>query len=165
MLVTDFRLVGSLSEPAYAQLAADDWCPKVIRGRFLAFLMVLLIATMITLAALFGVFRYKGIYQQILFSKLNVDFENKSVTALAPYSIIPTLIALSIKLWWASIDETFRRLQPFVTMAEKATPNSRGATSSYANTPLIWTAVKAAMNREFLLTVVAIGAVLTQICK
>jgi hypothetical protein len=151
MLVTDFRLVGSLSEPAYAQLAADDWCPKVIRGRFLAFLMVLLVATMITLAALFGVFRYKGIY--------------KSVTALAPYSIIPTLIALSIKLWWASIDETFRRLQPFVTMAEKATPNSRGATSSYANTPLIWTAVKAAMNREFLLTVVAIGAVLTQICK
>lgn len=39
--------------------------------------------------------------------------------SIAPYSIVPTLIAVILKLCWATLDSTVRRLAPFLQMLKR----------------------------------------------
>jgi len=128
-------------------------------------ILVSLTALIATLAALFRTFQDSGISQSHLTSRPGLSTDNSSLTSIAPYSIIPTLIAVGVKLWWDSMDQTFRRLQPFMSMARRPTPTTQSTSLSYINTPLIWTAGKAAQNQHFLLALVATAAVLTEICE
>jgi len=137
----------------------------VIRGWLLIALLTLLLALVATLVVLFAMYRNSGIYQHFLVTTINIQFRNRAIEALAPYSIIPTLIAVSIKLWWESIDQTFRRLQPYVSMACRPTRSSVGASLSYTTTPVGLVAGKAAKSQQWLLALVAVGALLAQICE
>lgn len=47
-----------------------------------------------------------------------------NITTLAPYSTVPTLVAVGIKLWWATMDSASRRLTPFLAMAKSPAPKS-----------------------------------------
>ncbi|KAE8449814.1 hypothetical protein EG329_007291 [Mollisiaceae sp. DMI_Dod_QoI] len=140
-----------------------DWRPKILRGSLLAPLLLLLAALVITIAVLYAKYHKSGIYQSFLVSTLNFRIDNLSLEALAPYSIIPTLIAVGVKLWWGSVDETFRRLQPYVSMAHHPSQSTRMAGLSYINAPLLWAVGKAATYRHWLLVVVATGAFLSEI--
>jgi len=144
---------------------SDDWRPKVLRGWLLALLLLLLTSLVIGLAVIFSKFRTSGLYQSFLVSGVNIKVDSKSLESLAPYSIIPTLIAVCVKLWWSSVDETFRRLQPYISMAQDQTQSTKATTLSYLNSPLGWAAGKAARHRHWLLTIVAVGAVLSEICE
>jgi hypothetical protein len=155
------NVFSASTDSEIASLAAYDWCPKIFRGRVVGLQLTALIVITVTLAALFGIFLRTGISQSLVVPRSAWD--GRSLTALAPYSIIPTLIAIGIKLYWASMEGDFRRLQPYVAMTRKPTPYLRGA--SYFNIPLLWTVGKAALSRDFLLSAVAAGAVLTQVCE
>ncbi|CZR53400.1 uncharacterized protein PAC_03278 [Phialocephala subalpina] len=145
------------------QPKSEDWRPKVLRGRLLVPLLLLLVALVITLAVLYAKYRSSGIYQSFLVSTLDFKIDNRSVEALAPYSIIPTLIAVGVKLWWGSVDETFRRLQPYVSMAHHPHESTKMTVLSYLSAPLLWAVGKAAAHRHWLLVVVAAGAFLSEI--
>lgn len=137
----------------------------MIRAWLLIMFLTILLALVTMLAVLFAMYHSTGILQRLLVTSLNIHIRNREVEALAPYSIIPTLIAISVKLWWESIDQTFRRLQPYVSMARNPTGKLAGASLSYHGTPVGWAAGKAANSRHWLLTLVAIGALLAQICE
>ncbi|PVH89113.1 hypothetical protein DL98DRAFT_565261 [Cadophora sp. DSE1049] len=141
----------------------QDWRPKLLRGWLLGPLLLFLTALVIVISVLFAKYRRSGIYQSFLVSSVNIKVDNRSIEALAPYSIIPTLIAVGVKLWWGSIDEIFRRLQPYVSMAVEPTKARSGTTLSYISSPLVWAVGKAARYRHWLLAVVATGAFLTEI--
>ncbi|KAH7399809.1 hypothetical protein BKA64DRAFT_722635 [Cadophora sp. MPI-SDFR-AT-0126] len=142
---------------------AQDWRPKLLRGWLLGPLLLFLAALVIVISVLFAKYRRSGIYQSFLVSSVNIKVDNRSREALAPYSIIPTLIAVGVKLWWGSIDEIFRRLQPYVSMAVEPTKGRSGTALSYISSPLVWAIGKAARYRHWLLAVVATGAFLTEI--
>jgi hypothetical protein len=153
------------SSEMYNEVNSKDWRPKPLRGWVLALLLISLGSILVTLSILFSVFRDSGVSQTSLASNSHSNNDNSALTALAPYSIIPTLIAVGIKIWWDSIDQTFRRLQPHVSMAQGPTSNSRGIDLSYVNSSILWIVGKAVSNRHFLLALITTGAVVSEICE
>jgi hypothetical protein len=141
------------------------WRPKILRGWVLTLFLISLAAILVTLGILYHTFANKGISQQPLTSNPSIINDNSALTTLAPYSIIPTLIAIGIKLWWDPIDNTFRVLQPYVSMAKGPTTPSRGTDLSYVTSPVIWDIGKTLANRHFFLAVIVTGALLSEICK
>lgn len=137
----------------------------MIRGRLLITLLALLLGLVTGLTAIFVIYRGRGIYQNLLTTTLDITFKNNTVEALAPYSIIPTLIAVGVKLWWESIDQVYRRLQPYISMARKPTKASVGIYSSYSTAVVGWAAAKSIHHRQWLLALVTIGTLFVQICK
>jgi hypothetical protein len=83
----------------------------------------------------------------------------------APYSIIPTFLAIGVSLWWQIIDKTFRRLQPYLAMSKQPVSIKHSSALSYQSSYLAWAAVKAAMHKHWLLAVITIGSTICQIRK
>lgn len=126
---------------------------------------MLLLALIICIGILFAFSRGPGLYESAFVYQLNVSIFKSPVATLAPYSIVPTLVAVTVSLWWGSLEETFRRLQPFVTMTKEPTAISCGATLSYASSYLLWAAAKAISKSHWVLALVCMGAFFAQICK
>ncbi|RDW71544.1 hypothetical protein BP6252_08107 [Coleophoma cylindrospora] len=141
----------------------SDWRPQLLRGWQLIVFLTLLVGIVAALASIYAKYRNTGLYQRFLVSSVNINLDNTSIQAFAPYSILPTFVAVMVKLWWGSIDETFRRLQPYISLAKNPTSNAKGTTLSYISSPLVWAAVKAGRHRHWLLASVATGALLGEV--
>lgn len=102
-----------------------------------------------------------GLYQSAF--TYQTEFRSSELLTFAPYSIIPTLLAVGVVLWWESIDETFRRLQPYVTMAKQAVPITPVVGLTYLSTLSVTSMVRALGNKHWLVALVSFGAVLGQI--
>lgn len=159
---TDLFSAGIFSDAAL--LATYTWCPKMLRGPVLLFLFVSSVTTAVALAVIFGIFRTKAISQFPMVPESSQTFRDRAIAALAPYSIIPTLVSLGIMLCWVSMAATFRSLQPYVSMTRKATLE-RTTPLSYNLISLLWTIGMSAFDRNFLLALVATCAVLSQVCE
>jgi hypothetical protein len=59
-------------------------------------------------------------------------------TTLSPHSIIATFVAVTVSLFWDSIDKPLRRLQPYLAMTREPSPISQGASLSYQTSYWIW---------------------------
>lgn len=128
--------------------------------------MLLVFATLIVgLAILYVEARRSALHQTFFVYQHNFSAENRFVTALAPYSIIPTLIAILVKLWWSALEDTFKRLQPYIMMAREPTMVSRGLEISYSHTKSLWTVWKAISNKHWLLALICLGAFWTEVCE
>ena len=115
--------------------------------------------------ALFAISKESLLYESFFIYQKNVSI-GKGVTAdIAPYAIIPTLLAVIVKLWWGGLDSTFRRLQPFIAMTRHPVRVSEGFTLSYANMFMLWASWKARKHRHWLLALITLGAFLTEVCK
>ena len=85
-----------------------DWRPTVLRGwNGLAILIVFTIL-IVGLVILYVEAHRSALHQTVFVYEFKFSLENKALTALAPYSIIPTLIAVLIKLWWSALEDTFK---------------------------------------------------------
>jgi hypothetical protein len=144
-------------------IKSKNWRPKVLRGWVLALLSISLAAFLVALGISFSVFHDTGIFHTPFKSNPDVSNDNSALIALAPYSVIPTLLAVCVKLWRGSIDDTFRRLQPYISMAQGPVPVSRGSNLSYINSPVLWIVGKAISNKHFLLALVTIGTLLSEV--
>lgn len=142
---------------------SKDWRPRILRGWVLALFTISLVAILVTLGILFHTFFNSGISSRPFSSNPSNNNDNSALVAVAPYSIIPTLIAVGIKLWWDPIENTFRTLQPYVSMAQWPTPPSKGTELSYFISPVLWVIGKATMNRHFFLASITLGGLLSQI--
>ena len=105
------------------------------------------------------------LYQTIFVYQKNFSVGRGITADIAPYSIIPTLLAVMLKLWWGALESTFKRLQPFVTMTRRSTIATHGITLSYVDSVMLWASYKALNNRHWLLGLITFGAFLTEICR
>jgi hypothetical protein len=139
--------------------------PGLLRLPALIGLIVVLIAVVVGVCVLWHFAVSVGLYEKAFVYHVNISFLSNSISSVAPVSMIPTLIATIIGLWWSAIDDTFRRLQPFLAMADGDPPISRGAGLSYQSSFWLWACFKAAMNRHWLLSLLTFGSTLSPVCK
>lgn len=161
----DMSDVSQLSTGVYsdaASLETNNWCPRVLQDRILQIFLASIIIIALILAVLFGVFHGKAISHSVLIPGSNLEYTDEVVVALAPYSVIPTFICLGIMLFWASMVKTLRTLQPYISMTKKTSLSPRNP-PSFINFSLLWTIGSAAWNREFLLSLVAVCGILSQV--
>ena len=141
-----------------------SWKPFVLRRIYglalIAFLLVLLVA----IAVLYGLSNGPGLYEKAFVYQTQISLWRGSSTTIAPYSIVPTLVAVGVSLWWGSLDDSFRRLQPYISMAKRPTANPAGASLSYGGSYLLWAVSKALTKRHWLLALVCTGTCLSQVC-
>ena len=117
------------------------------------------------IAALFAESRRSALYQTIFVYQKNISVGKGFTTDIAPYSIIPTLLAVIVKLWWGALEGTFKRLQPSVTMARRPTKASEALSLSYVDSVMLWASWKASKNKHWLLALITLGAFLTEVCE
>ncbi|KAH8599119.1 hypothetical protein B0O99DRAFT_613050 [Bisporella sp. PMI_857] len=158
-----FSETSSHAIAAYNAANSKNWRPKVLQLWFLGPLLVSLFAIIIALSLLFALFQNHGIAQVHIASPFDPSRNNPTFIDLAPYSIFPVLMVVGLKLWWDSMDQKLRKLQPFVSMVKEPPGVFNGSKLSYVATPILWLVWKAARNRHLLLALVAVGAVLLEI--
>jgi hypothetical protein len=83
----------------------------------------------------------------------------------SPHSVIATLLAVGVALWWDAIDKRLRLLQPYLAILDKLLEVRYAAATYYRSSYWLWAAAKALLNRHWLLCVVTVGTTLSQICK
>lgn len=106
-----------------------------------------------------------ALYQTIFVYQKTFSIGGSVTADLAPYSVLPTLLAVIVKLWWGALDCTFRRLQPYVSMARRPTKAPEGLTLSYIDSVMLWASWKAFKNSHWLLALITMGAFFTEVCK
>jgi hypothetical protein len=142
-----------------------DWRPFTLRRKAGFLLAIALLCVMAALAAVYAVSKKHPLYQSAFVYSSDINFGKLSVTTLAPYSIIPTLVAVGIKLWWGTIDSAHRRLAPFMAMADNSKTTSKSPTNSYITTPILWVTILAARRRHWLLALVTFGALISEVLQ
>ena len=162
-MLTCFEETSSHAIAAYKEASSKNWRPKLLRWWLLGPLLVSLFAIILAAAISYSLYSDSGISQSLVSSEFNLNRDDKLLIDWAPYSIVPTLLAVALMLWWDAMDQKLRQLQPFVSMTKQATSLENGAKLSYAATPILWIIGKAARNQHLLVSVVAFGVLLSQI--
>lgn len=139
--------------------------PIVLRTWLIACLGSLLSIVLISIVVLYWYSIDHGLYQSFFTHRTAIDIANMQLGTLAPYSIIPTFVAVLISLWWGSLEAYFRRMQPYLTQARGPTPAREGSGVSYQSSYLLWAAFRALHRKHGLLALMCTGAFLTQVCK
>lgn len=125
-----------------------------------AFLAVLLIAV-----AVLKKFANKADLDQAVFT-YQIDLDKLGhLGKFAPFSLIPTILGITLGLWWNELDRSLKYLQPYVSMSRSPTEISRGAGVTYESSHWLWAAIKAAKNKHWLLSLVTLGTLLAQTGK
>lgn len=75
---------------------------------------------------------------------------------------IVTLMAVGIKLGWGALDTTTRLMEPFYILSRRHAP-PKTLTLDYTAMPFAWVAIKALLNRHYVVFAVGFGTVMTEI--
>ncbi|KAJ5137520.1 hypothetical protein N7526_003753 [Penicillium atrosanguineum] len=142
---------------------SENGTPKLLRLPALITLVVSLIAVVVGLAVLYHYAEGSDLYAKAFVYQFDFTFRGSSVSSIAPFSMIPTLIAVGLGLWWSAIDDNFRRLQPYLGMTTHNPPIRSGVNLSYQSSYWFWAAGKAAFHRHWLLFIVTLGSSLSPV--
>jgi hypothetical protein len=74
--------------------------------------------------------RRSELHQAFFTYRANIKLLGHSNT-VSPLSVIPTLLAIVVTLWWESVDTTCRTVQPYISMQHDAKRPSQGIALSY----------------------------------
>ncbi|KAL5316511.1 hypothetical protein ACEPPN_015559 [Leptodophora sp. 'Broadleaf-Isolate-01'] len=140
-----------------------QWEPKVLSTWAIVGLIFVLSALLVTIAVLYWYSQSHGLYQSAFVYQVEWNIGDYSLGYIAPYSIIPTLFAVIVGLWWGALESIFRTAQPFISMAKGPTTGGKGAGLSYQSSYLAWAGVRAVSRKHWLLAFVCTGAFLSQI--
>jgi hypothetical protein len=102
------------------------------------------------------------LYNSAFVYELDVEVFKATVS---PFSLLGTLIAVGLALWWDAMEKNMRILQPYLSMAKGPRVVRRGTGLSYQSSYWVGAAVKAASNRDWLLSLVTVGTTLSQVRK
>jgi hypothetical protein len=140
----------------------SDNRPALLRLWMGGLLLVVLLIILASLIALYTISRTIGIHQSaFVYEKSFSLFEH--ARKFAPFSILPTFIAVGVKLWIAAIGDTLKRFQPFISMVDAPSTVERSLLAEYANTPLVLIPLKAAKHNHRVLVLIGLGALATEI--
>ncbi|KAF2828273.1 hypothetical protein CC86DRAFT_405278 [Ophiobolus disseminans] len=136
------------------------WKPTPLRLWNISLIFVYIAALLIAVSILYHFAVQNRLYKTAFVYEATVRWLQSAT--FAPYSIIPTLMAIGVGLWWDTIDKTLRRLQPFLSMSKTPTPIDNGAGLSYQSSYVTWTASKALSRKHWLLAMITTGSI---VCK
>ncbi|KAK6373895.1 hypothetical protein LTS17_007864 [Exophiala oligosperma] len=151
---------GTVDDPLAKR---DEHLPFPLRLYAGMLLLLLLALVFAAISTLFALAQTVGLYESAFTYQTDLVPSGSSLFTFAPYSIIPTLLAVIIGLWWDGLDDTFRRLQPFVTMSRKAVAVSPIIGLSYLPTYSVVSVVKALRNKHEHVALVSTAAILVQV--
>ncbi|TGJ83738.1 hypothetical protein E0Z10_g5028 [Xylaria hypoxylon] len=137
--------------------------PTLFRPWLLALLFVFLSLTLATIAKLYQLSEIRGLYETIFVYNIGVSIGGRNLGSVNPASLLTTLIAVVIGLWWGTFDTTLRKIQPYLALAKSPAPGYKGIAVSYKSSYLLWAAYRAAKRRHWVLLLVSMGAFLAQI--
>lgn len=126
----------------------------------LAYVLALLIAT----AILFKFAGTSALRQTFFIYRANIEMFGHDAS-FSPFAIIPTFLAVGVTLWWDSIDQACRALQPYLAISYDTETPSRGIGLSYASSFWLWASAKAAKNRHWLLSLITLTTFMMQARK
>ncbi|CAD0087627.1 unnamed protein product [Aureobasidium vineae] len=135
--------------------------PAVLRLRVGIPLVCFLLLLLVGLAVLYNLSSKTGLYQTSLVYQIHIDLAHASAT-LAPYSVIPTFLAIGAKLWFAMASDTVQRYQPFLAMIKTPTELSKSVSVEYLNTPTALVSLKALRSSHWLLALLGAGTLATE---
>ncbi|PSN74373.1 hypothetical protein BS50DRAFT_539590 [Corynespora cassiicola Philippines] len=115
------------------------------------------------LITLYILARESRLYKSAFVWETNLPFFSSQISAFAPFSIVPTILAIGISLWWSSLDATLRRLQPYLAMSKEPLKPKDGVCLSYQSSYWAWAMVKALKHRHWMLVAITLGTTLSQI--
>lgn len=127
-------------------------------------LLIFLLVLLASIAAFYRISCTSGIHQVPFVYEFKTQIFDTAAT-LAPYSILPTLLAVGVKLWVAAVGETLKRFQPYITMATAPTPLVDSVLVEYLNAPVALVSFKAVKHSHWILAVAGLAALATEICK
>lgn len=136
--------------------------PSILRVWMGVSLLATLVAVIAVLAVLYRLSQTVTLHQQALVYEAHLSVASVA-TSLAPYSIVPTLLAVGIKLWYGAVEGTLKRLQPFSAMLDRPRPLKDSIFVEYANSPLIFGSIKALRHSDWILAFACLGALGTEI--
>lgn len=134
----------------------------MLKKKWLLALLVLLVVLAIVLLVLRRYAMQERLYRTAFTYEINLGLVN---TTLSPHSIIATFVAVTVGLFWDSVDKPLRKLQPYLYMTRGPSATLQGALLSYQTSYWIWAAIKAARHKHWVLCPVTFGTTLTQICQ
>lgn len=140
-----------------------DWRPRVMRLKTLTALLASLACLVVGLAVLKHYADRAELFQTFFVYQTSIPIFNKRISSIAPYSIVPTVLAVAVGLWWDSLDKSFRLLQPYLSMSKTTPSLSEGAGLQYQTSYWAWASFRAAKNRHWLLFAVTLGSTLSQV--
>ncbi|KAI1745585.1 hypothetical protein F4680DRAFT_455708 [Xylaria scruposa] len=126
-------------------------------------LIIILTIVMIVILTLYIYSQGHELYQKAFVYSVSVSVKGVDLGDVNPASIITTLVAVTIGLWWGSLDTNLRRAQPFLALATGPVNGFKGASTSYRSSYLLWASARAARRKHWLLFLVCTGAFLSQI--
>lgn len=157
------RLKQRREEKPQRKLKSLDWRPAVLRLRYLTILAVFLTLLIVGLVVLKHFADQHELSQTAFVYQTQISFFNKTVPTIAPYSVLPTFLAVVVSLWWDSLDKSLRGLQPYISMSKSSPSLKKGAGMQYQTSYWVWAAFRAVKNQHWLLLVITIGSTLSQV--
>jgi len=149
--------------PILDEQTRQQWIPFVLQPWSLGSLLVFITTILVTTAILYWFATVHGLYQSAFVYRAAVSIGDITIGTVAPYSILPTLLAVLVGLWWGSIESEFRLVQPFLAMIKAVTRSREGANVTYRTSYLLWAAYKAMHRKHWVLAFVCLGATFSQI--
>jgi hypothetical protein len=154
---------GKAASMASPQSKKSDRRPPVTRLRVMLSLLFYLLILAVALAILYHFARKSLLYQTAFVYQTDLSFFNNHMSTIAPYSIVPTVFAVCVGLWWDALDKSLRDMQPYLTMSQRSTRLSDGVCVSYKSSYWMWASVKAAKHKHWTLVAITFGSTLCQV--
>lgn len=153
-------------ENDHNQVPSTEWKPCLLRIPWILALGGSFIGFLVAVVVLYNISCDEPLYESPFVYKASVPFLPGSVAGFAPVSIVTTLFAVCVGLWWDATQQSFSSLQPYIVMTPPSgTQMCRGASLSYNSTNWTSTAIRAIKNRHWLLSLIVFGQLLCHLRK
>lgn len=153
----------SISGSSRKSKAAASVLPA-LRLRNLFGLLAYVVALLVVIAVLFKFARTSTLRQSFFIYRAHLEVFGDNAS-FSPIAVVPTFLAVGVTLWWDSIDQACRALQPYLAMSHDTAPPSHGIALSYASSFWLWASAKAIKNRHWLLSLVTLTTFMMQARK
>lgn len=142
----------------------SSWSPPILRLRVLSALTVFLCALIAAIITLHTLSQRSQLYRTAFVYQ--AQFSLFGARTIEPFLVMPTLLAVATGLWWGAMDTTFRRLQPYISMAQSPPKRfTHGLDLSYQSSYWSFATYKAASRRHWFLLLITIGTSLSPVRK
>ncbi|OTA99510.1 hypothetical protein M426DRAFT_67631 [Hypoxylon sp. CI-4A] len=161
----DLNQPGSSELDTEQKMAAAQAKPQSFTlGLWVQIVLTLLLSSvLVVIAYLYWFSETYGLYQTAFVYAFDISIGGVNLRDINPASIVTTFVAVTIGLWWSSLDTTLRRIQPYLALAKEPGAGHEGLMISYISTYLLSAAWKASKRKHWVLVSVCTGAFLAEI--
>ncbi|KAJ8110327.1 hypothetical protein OPT61_g6806 [Boeremia exigua] len=151
---------GYTSVNEVKRASSQSWKPAIIKSWSICALFVAFILIGVAIIVLQNFASRQLLYRSAFIYRLDLRVFN---ARFSPQSVIATLLAVGVSIWWDAIDTALRTAQPFLSMSKSVTDVRYGAALSYQTSYWLWASARAVLNSHWLLSLVTFGTTLCQI--